>query len=72
VNPNLSWEELRASVYQVNSFHADGISKEVFEVLGNVAKSYWSDHRPAATAVEVKSLNGGVRLEITVLPSVDV
>jgi enamine deaminase RidA (YjgF/YER057c/UK114 family) len=37
-----------------------------------VAKSYWSDHRPAATAVEVKSLTEGVRLEIAVLPSVDV
>ena len=52
-----------------------GISKEVFAVLGKVAKSYWGDHRPAATAVEVKSLNGGVRLGFAVLaalPGVDV
>ena len=48
------------------------ISKEVFEILRKVSRSYWGGHRPAGTAVEVKNLNGGVRLEIAVLAALPI
>ena len=67
VDPSFTSEELWHSVYQINSFHAGGISKEIFQTLVDVAVRFTRGHRPAWTAVEVKSLNMGVRMEIAVM-----
>ena len=42
----------------------------MFGTLVDVAVRYTRGHRPAWTAVEVKGLNGGVRLEIAVLAAI--
>ena len=66
VDPSLSSEDIWGSVYQITTYHAGGISPEIFEVLCSVAEKFLRGHRPGWTAVEVKRLNGDVRFEIAV------
>jgi len=66
VDPSLTSDEIWASIYQVSTFHADGMGKDAIETLISVGNRYFKDHRPAWTTVEVKSLVRGVRFEIHV------
>ncbi|PMD46178.1 hypothetical protein L207DRAFT_577049 [Hyaloscypha variabilis F] len=66
VDPSLTSEEIWKSIYSVSTFNADGFSGEVVGLLAKVGQMFFKEHRPTWTAVEVKSLVGGVRFEIHV------
>jgi len=66
VDPSLTSEEIWNSIYSVSTFNADGFGGEVVGLLAKVGQKFFKEHRPTWTAVEVKSLVGGVRFEIHV------
>ena len=66
VDPSLTSEEVWNSIYSVSTFNADGFSGEVVGQMAKIGQMFFKDHRPTWTAVEVKSLVGGVRFEIHV------
>jgi enamine deaminase RidA (YjgF/YER057c/UK114 family) len=66
VDPSLTSEEVWGSIYSVSTFNADGFSMDVVGTLSKVGSMFFKEHRPAWTAVEVKSLVAGMRFEIHV------
>jgi enamine deaminase RidA (YjgF/YER057c/UK114 family) len=54
------------AVYQMTTYHANGLTDEVSEALDAAVAKYFGGNRPAWTGIEVKSLYGGAIIEIAV------
>lgn len=59
VDPSLSREEAWRSVYQITTYHAGGLSDEMFSAMAEVASTTLQTHKPAWTAVGVDALAYG-------------